>query len=327
MSINEAMQYQTLEYVNKKVSKLFYGTASMPFMMGKDCSEMLDAARACGITALDTARRYMKSENVIGAWLESRNCREEMTILSKCGHPSMFGKKRVSEKEMRKDLKKSLAALRTDYIDIYLLHRDDPSVDVATVIETFNAMYAEGKIKAFGGSNWTHTRIEEANEYAYKHGLIPMTVSSPNFGLAYQTDDPWGDGITISGAPNEAAREWYRKNQMPVVAYSSICRGFFSGKFKSSEPEKAAQFLDAAAVKTYAHPENFERLRRCEELAEKKNATVAQIAMKWLFADGVNTFAAVSTSSPERLKSNVAALSIEMTKEEAEYLDLRRDSL
>ena len=61
---------------------------------------------------------------------------------------------------MRKDLKKSLEELKTDYIDIYMLHRDDPDTDVAVAVETFNAMHEEGSISAFGASNWMHTRID-----------------------------------------------------------------------------------------------------------------------------------------------------------------------
>lgn len=83
---------------------------------------------------------------------------------------------------------------RENYIDIYLLCRDDPNVDVAVPVEVLIAMHAEGKIGAFGGSNWTHQRIEEANEYAYRRGLIPFTVSSPNFGLADQVQMGLSEG-------------------------------------------------------------------------------------------------------------------------------------
>lgn len=240
----------------------------------------------------------------------------------------MFGRKRVNEKEMRKDFAKSASYLNTDYIDIYLLHRDDPDVEAGEIVEIFNAMHAEGKIGAFGGSNWTHERIEQANEYAYKHNLIPFTVSSPNFSLAEQICDPWGGGcVTISGRENKEAREWYEKNQMPVIAYSSLGRGLFSGKVKGSEPEKAGEILDQTAMKGYASPDNFERLRRCERLAAEKGCTVPQIAMAWVYCQKMNTFAVVSTSNPKRMEENIAALSIQLSEVEMQYLDLEREDI
>ena len=246
-----------------------------------------------------------------------------MVILSKCGHPTPLGRKRVNEKAMRKDFETSSRYLRTDYIDIYLLHRDNPEVDAGEVVEIFNAMHAEGKIGAFGGSNWTHERIMQANEYAYKHDLIPFTVSSPNFGLADQVRDPWGGGcVTISGPANKEAREWYRKTDMPVIAYSSLGHGFFSGRLKSSCPDEARKLLSKEAVKGYVCPENFERLRRCEELAEEKNCTVPQIAMAWIYGQKLNTFAVVSSFSAERMKENIQALEIRLTEEELRRLDL-----
>lgn len=293
------MEYVKIPYVKKEVSRIIYGTAMQPFMMGGDGNELLDAMYHLGVNTFDTARNYMAAEVSLGNWLETRGIRDGVVILSKCGHPSPSGEKRINEQEIRKDFQQSSQYLHTDYIDIYLLHRDDPEVPAGNVVEIFNAMHAEGKIGAFGGSNWTHERIAEANEYAYKHNLIPFTVSSPNYGLADQMEDPWGGGcVTISGPSNESAREWYRENQMPVIAYSSLGRGLFSGKLKSSDIENADKYLDPAAMKGYGYPENYERLRRCEELAEAKGVSVPQIAMAWIFGQNLNTFAVVSTSKP-----------------------------
>lgn len=316
------MQYQKIPYVEKPVSRILFGTAMVPFSTGGDGNELLDAMYGLGINTFDAARNYGLAERSLGNWVESRGNRDKIVILSKCGHPSIFGRKRVNETEMRKDLRKSLSNLKIDYIDIYLLHRDDPEVEAGNVVEIFNALHAEGKIRAFGGSNWTHERIAAANEYAYKHNLIPFSVSSPNFGLASQMKDPWGGGcVTISGSENEKAREWYRENQMPVVAYSCLGHGFFSGKLKSKDQEYADQILDSAAMRGYGYPENFERLRRCEVLAEKKGVSVPQIAMAWLFRQNMNTFAIVSTSKPERMKQNIEALNMKLIKEEIQYLD------
>lgn len=71
-------------------------------------------------------------------------------------------------------------------------------------------MHEDKKIGALGGANWTYRRIETTNEYAYKKNRIPFTVYRPNFGLADQFQDPWGDGcVTISGSTNQKARDWY----------------------------------------------------------------------------------------------------------------------
>lgn len=123
------MEYVKLPYVGKKVSRIFYGTAIQPFMSGADGNELLDAVLEKGINAFDMARNYMASELSVGRWLEARENRDDVVLLSKCGHPSVFGRKRINEKDMRKDLRKSLGYLHTDYIDIYLLHRDDPDTE------------------------------------------------------------------------------------------------------------------------------------------------------------------------------------------------------
>lgn len=315
--------YTSIPNVNKPVSRILYGTASEPFMSGGDCSELFDKMLALGINTIDTARVYKDAEIAIGNWIEQRNNREDIVILSKCAHPSDDGRKRVSEKEIREDLTTSLNNLKTEYIDIYLLHRDDPMVPVGEIVEILNALHAEGKIGAFGGSNWTHERIQAANEYAYKHNLIPFEVSSPNFGLANQIGDPWdGTCVTISGPDNKAAREWYAKNNMPVIAYSSLGRGLFSGRLKSNDTDNADKILDEAAMKGYGYPDNYERLRRCEIMASQKGMKVPQIAMAWLFSQTMNTFAVVSTSSDIRMMENISALNCALTDEECDFLNL-----
>ena len=319
------MKYTQIPYVDKPVSRILYGTAAEPYQSGGDGSRLLDAMLSLGVNTFDTARQYGYAENSLGNWITARNNREKIVILSKCGHHiPETGEKRVNEKEMRKDLELSLSSLQTDYIDIYILHRDDPDIPVGEIVEIFNAMHAEGKIRAFGGSNWTDRRIQEANEYAYQHNLLPFTVSSPHFGLAEQITDPWGGGaVTITGAENEAARAWYRQTQIATVAYSSLGRGLFSGKLKSTDYENASRVMDCYAMKGFCSRENFERLRRCEILAAEKSVSVPQIAMSWIFRQNINIFAVVSTGSASRMQENIDALNLELTEKECLYLDLK----
>ena len=229
-------RYGKIQGLEKPVSRMIFGTAIGPMIEGKSADELLDAALVKGINTFDTARGYGRAEESLGGWMKRRDNREQVVVISKCGNCDSDGSVCVNRKVIERELAESLQALQTNYIDIYLLHRDDPKTPVSEMIDTLNKLQKEGKIKIFGVSNWTHERIEEANRYAKEHQLQGFSVSSPHFGLAEQVADPWGgDCVTITGKQNEAARNWYRDNQMPIIAYSSLARGLMAGKIKSSQ--------------------------------------------------------------------------------------------
>ena len=328
------MKYKQLPEVNKPISALVFGTATSKLFAAVDQSrpdveqcrqdafELLDAVFAAGINCFDCAAHY--GEEILGEWIDLRGIREKTVILSKCAHPNAW-RDRVTDFDILSDIHDALVKLRTNYVDLYLLHRDNPEVPVSLIVDTMNRLHDEGKIGAFGGSNWTHSRMEEANEYAAKHNLIPFTVSSPNYGLAEQVDNPWvGNCVTLSGLENADARQWYLDHQMPVFAYSSLARGFFSGAFSSDDREGAKKFLDEAAMKGYYCDANFERLRRAEILAAEKTCSVAQIALAWLLNQPLNVFLMVSFSNLKHIQSNVDACEITLTPEQVAWLNLEQ---
>ena len=137
------MQYAEIPYVEKKVSRTMFGTAAPPFLAGGDGNDLLDAIFSAGVNTFDTARNYELDEKSLGQWMEDRQNRDEVVILSKCGHPSPDGTKRINETDIRKDFTESSGYLKTDYIDIYLLHRDDPDMEVGPIVEIMNALHAE----------------------------------------------------------------------------------------------------------------------------------------------------------------------------------------
>ncbi len=304
------------------VSPLFFGTAMQPIMEGADTAgRLLDNAAAAGVNAFDCARSYGLAEETLGTWMRNRGCRDQIILLTKCGD-IRNGKVEINRGVIREQMARSLDALKTDCIDIYLLHRDDPNTPAEEYIDTLNEAKKEGKIRLFGVSNWTHERIEKANRYAARAGLEGFSVSSPNYGLARQMQDLWGGGcVTLSGPENETARAWYRENQMPVIAYSSLGRGFFSGRFRAGDYGNARKVLDPFAQKGYLYEENMARLARAEELADRYGVTVPEIAMRYVFGSGMNLFAVVSTSSPERLRMNLRAAAQPLTPEETVYLE------
>ena len=317
----EKMIYGSLEMLPVPASRIVFGTAAAPMTAGENADGLLDGAWERGINFFDCARSYGRAEEVLGDWIRRRGIREKAVVLTKCGD-IRDGKVKVNRQVIREQLETSLRTLQTDYIDVFLLHRDDPKTPLAEIMETLHEAKSEGKIRLYGVSNWTAERIREANLCAMRNRMEDFSVSSPNYGLALQMDDLWGGGcVSISGPEHQADRDWYAATQMPVVAYSSLGRGFFSGRVRSDDPEGAKRVLDTYAQKGYLYPENFARLKRAEELAERKGLTVPEIAMRYVFATPMNLFAVVSTTKAERLDSSIRAAANPLTAEEAKRLE------
>ncbi len=319
---NDRMKYGKIQGVELPVSKIIFGCAIEPMMKGEDVSELLDAAVKCGINTFDTARVYGLSEKSLGAWAEKRKNRNQIVIETKGGHPDEQGR-RIQAKALEEDIETSFEMLRTTYIDIYLLHRDDPNVEVGEIIEILNQYARNHRIRAFGGSNWTAQRIKEANQYAAEHNLQGFSVSSPHFGLARQCTDLWGGGCTtITGDDMAEERKWYREEQMPIFAYSSLARGLMAGRIKSNRLEEGRKMLDQFTINGYWSEDNLERLRRAERVAKEKQCTVAQLAVAWMFTQGLDVYAILSSNHVNRLISNTEAMGVEITEEEARWLNL-----
>ncbi len=316
------MKYGKIQFIEKPVSHLFFGTTSLPGRT--DAFSDLDCAYENGINTFDTARVYGagESEEILGAWIRERGLQDEVTILSKCGHFDLATRvNRANRAGMIEDIDLTLQSMKLEHIDLYLLHRDDETVPVAEFVETFNDMKKAGKIDAFGGSNWTHKRLQEANDYARLHGLQPFTVSSPNYGVAEQSFDIWGGGcVTIAGPAEKEARAWYREHQMPAIAYSSLGCGMFSGKVRSNDPEGIRNYMNEAAAQAYGTERNFRKLAACEMLAEKYNTTVPVIALSWMLHQDLNVFGLFSSRDPERIRENVRATDLVMAPEDAALL-------
>jgi len=316
------MIYTRIPYVNKDLSKVVFGTVDA-MTRNKDCFELLDAVYAAGINTFDTAAAYGDAEASLGRWIKARNLRDDIVILTKGANPSNF-RKRLTEYDILSDISDSFAKLQTNYVDLYILHRDDPSVPVGPIVELLNKLHHQGKIGAFGGSNWTLKRTQAANEYAAVHGLVPFSVCSPSYSLADCIGDPWGGSVTISGEKNSPFRDWLKKEKMPVFAYSSLSRGFMSGKIKSNQAERAKEILGFAADE-YAYPINFEKLKRAEKLAEEKQASVSQIAYSWLMHQDLNVFGITATESVKHIQSTIDALQLPLSNKEILWLNKERD--
>ena len=261
------MRYGSLPDVKQRVSRLVMGSMVFSNDNLERTFALLDRFVEAGGTAIDTARVYAKgtSEEAFGAWLKERGSRDTVVVIGKgAHHDSQTLERRVNAAAIHQDIEITLSTMGTDRLDVYILHKDDEDAPVGPVVEALNEENAAGRIGSFGGSSWTHQRIAEANAYAESHSLKPFTVSSPNLALAVPNEPMWTGCVSLAGDP--AALDWYETSQMPVFAWSSQARGFFSGRYA---PGTTGETTDQQnVIRTYFSEANWERYRRADESGE-----------------------------------------------------------
>jgi aryl-alcohol dehydrogenase-like predicted oxidoreductase len=311
------MTYGSVPGIDPPISRLIMGTmvcspSNMPYV-----HELLDHFVSVGGNCLDTARVY-GTEGAIGQWFSDRGRRDDIVLIAKGVHHDANGP-RVHPQGIAEDLAASLDLLQTDFIDLYLLHRDDPQYPVGPIVEALNEHRQAGRIRAFGGSNWTHSRLQEANDYAKSHGLTPFVASSPNFSLAVQNEPTWANCISASTLPGE--REWYAQNNFPLMSWSSQAQGFFTGRYAKDAP------TDGEMVRVWYNDANFERLDRANQMASEKGVTPIQIALAYVLSQPFPTWALIGPRTPAETESTMEGLVLTLTPDEMAWLNLERDSL
>lgn len=295
----------------KKSSRILLGTAYFGDGISEDDAFlMMDKFREMGGCHIDTARLYADgaSEEIVGRWMADRKP-GDVFVSTKGGYYDMDAKEhpRLSKADIVCDLEKSLAALKTDIVDFYWLHRDDENTSAGEIIETMNEIVKSGKIKKFGASNWTAKRIAEANDYAKEHGLVGFSASQIRFNPAYCIGERGG----LVGM-DEVEFEFYKSCNMPVVAYSSQAKGFFS---KMAEQGESA--LSEKARKRYLCDENIDRLEIIKELSQKYNCSIAAlICGAFCSFDNPEVFPIIGGSRLSQIVDSLNGADVALTKEE-----------
>jgi aryl-alcohol dehydrogenase-like predicted oxidoreductase len=333
------VEYGSIPDVDKPVSRLVLGSMVFATAKQEQTNALLDRWVEAGGTAVDTARVYAggTSEQAFGNWVKDRGCRDRLVIIGKgAHHDSQTFERRVNAAAIHEDIQTSLTEMQLDRLDVYILHKDDPDAPVGPVVEALNEENAAGRIGAFGGSSWTHQRIAEANEYADRHGLKPFTVSSPNLALAVPNEPMWVGCVSLSG--DEEALAWYQENQMPVFAWSSQARGFFSGRYR---PELADEFRakqpkfdelplperdQLNVFRTYYSDANWERYRRADELANEKGCTLQQITLAWVLHQPLNLYALIGPATVDEMDNSLGALDVRLSADELAWLNLQKEA-
>ncbi len=301
------MKYGEIAGVEKKVSRLVMGVDNQHKQTFANA--MFDDYYERGGNCFDSAFIYGggRCEEVLGRWVEMRDVREKVVLLDKGAHTPDCNPESLSEQ-----LLISLERLRTGYLDIYMMHRDNPEVPVGEFVEVLNEHCNAGRIHAFGASNWTRGRVEEFNNYAASAGLRGFSAISNNFSLARMVNPPWEGCLAFSDV---GSRAWLERTQMPLMPWSSQAQGFFA----VGDPDYTE---NANLARCWYSDDNFKRLQRARELAAELNVETINVALAYVLGQPFPTFPLIGPRSVFETMPCFKALDIELTPAQINWLDL-----
>ncbi|HEU5078977.1 MAG TPA: aldo/keto reductase [Opitutaceae bacterium] len=284
---------------------------------------LMDAYVERGGNHLDTAHDYASwvpsgigaSEKTIGQWLKRSGARENLLVATK-GGCTKDGQKRVRRDVVRDELRTSLARLEIDSVDLYWLHRDDPAVPVGEIIDWMEELKSEGRLIAYGASNWSAERLEAAGKYAAKRGVAGFAGSQCGWNLPALSANPFdaGDARFVTSEDER----WHAETKMPLVAWEAQAGGFFSGQYgpgkKASSPRGHVVDLH------YGNAANWKRIEVAAELARNYSATPNQVILAWLRYQSFPVFAVIGPRTMEQLTDSLASTKLSLTPQDVERL-------
>ena len=299
------MRYGRIDGLDKPVARLCCG-AMIAGSGHREALAIWDDYFERGGNAFDTAWIYRDADTVLGHWLSTRGVREQVVVIAKGAHTP-----HCDPQSLTAQLYESLDRLKTDYADVYLLHRDNPDVPTGEFIDVLNEHRAAGRIRAIGCSNWSIPRIEAANAYARERGLAGFSIVSNQFSLARMVEPPWKGCVSAS---DPAARAWHERTRTPLLSWSSQTRGFFTD---CSSPQKRD---DAELVRCWYSDDNLGRKSRAAALARQRGVDPTAVALAYVLHQSFPTFALIGPQRLSETLSSFAALDVDFAPENLPFL-------
>ena len=316
---SDAMVYGSLPGLDKNISRLVFGCDNQPNEL--HAMVMFDDFFESGGNTFDTAFIYggNRLEQFLGQWLATRGIRDEAVVIGKGAHTPHDRPEFVEPQLIR-----TLESLQTDHVDIYFLHRDNPDVPVGEWIDVLSDQRELGRIKLFGGSNWSLERVREANDWAERHHRTGFSAVSNQFSLARMIEPVWPG--CISANTNEY-REFLSENELALFPWSSQARGFFTNRVDeilNSNTESRIQYgfhpSDAEIQRCWFSEDNLERRTRAYTLAAEKGVEPINIALAFVLSQPFPCFPLIGPRQLSETHSCLKALAIELSQDELNWL-------
>jgi aryl-alcohol dehydrogenase-like predicted oxidoreductase len=276
---------------------------------------VLDAFIAGGGRMIDTADVYSRwapgnkggeSETIIGEWLATRGRRDDVLLATKVGM-ELDGDKGLSSERISKGAEASLKRLRTEYIDLYFAHKDDPQTPLDITLAAFDRLIRGGKVRAIGASNYEAARLAQALEISGKQRLARFSVLQPEYNLLVRDryEGPLQDLCVAQG--------------IAVVPYYGLASGFLTGKYRTSA-DLAGKARGSAAEK-YLNVFGLGVLAALDNVAAELRATPAQVALAWLAEQPAVAAPIASATNVSQVEELLGAMRLNLTAAQLAVLD------
>ena len=309
------MKYVRLGRTGMKVSRICLGCWS--YGNHADWALEIDRARPIlekafdlGINFFDTANVYSsgRSEEILGEVLEDR--RSDLILATKVylnmgEGPNDRG---LSRLHIMQQIEGSLRRLRTDHVDLYQIHRWDYDTPIDETLSTLDDLVHQGKVRYIGASSIWAWQFAKALWTSDKLGLVRFESMQNHYNLCYREEE-------------RETIPFCRDQQIAIIPWSPLARGFLTGKYKRGETPKSVRYKSDSGVRErFFRAVDFDIAERVEHIAREKDVTPAQIALAWHFHKGV-TAPIVGATKVEHIEDAVASLDVRLTKDDVKRLE------
>jgi aryl-alcohol dehydrogenase-like predicted oxidoreductase len=283
------------------VSVVGLGTNNFGMKIDLEASRaVVHAALDHGITLFDTSDSYGDSEQRLGEILQGK--RDDVLIATKFGSDvrrlgqdnGLDWGARGSRRYLRTAVENSLRRLRTDWIDLYQMHRPDPQTPIEETLSTLDDLVREGKVRYLGSSNFSGWQVADAEWVARTRHLERFVSAQNEYSLLHR-------GIETGLVP---ALQHYGIGLLP---YFPLASGLLTGKYRRGEPAPDGSRLAAWNAETVLTDQTFDVVEKLESFAAERSITLLDVAIGGLAAQPAVSSVIAGATSPEQVAANVKA--------------------
>ena len=315
------MDYRKMGRTGLKVSEVCLGTMQFGWTADEPTSfSVMDAFVEAGGNFIDTADIYTswvgdasyggRTEEIIGAWMKSRDNRDNIVLATKVRGDMWKGAngEGLSRAHILRAVDDSLRRLQTDFIDLYQCHWADLTTPIEETLATLDYLVKIGKVRYIGASNYPAWRLMEAISVSEKHGYARFECYQPEYSLM--------------------ERQLFEYEAMPfckhyglgVIPYSPLAAGFLTGKYRK-EGGDVNSVRASGVLKNYGNDKGFAVIDALDSIGKAHGKTVAQTALAWMLTNPVLTAPIIGANTVEQLTDTLGVVGYRLQPEEVAQLN------